>query len=172
MTDQRTARILGHLPVAERVAGNFRPAGIPALGADDLLSTATLAIIRAVDDFDGRGDLEGFAGTRARHTVLDELRRMRPGKKHHHADVRILSIQQHATRPPYAGKADGQRSTDDHLDLDAAIGQLSAREGTVIVRHYLQGERLKDIAPDLGCSPARASQIRKRAITRLEKLLS
>lgn len=177
MTDKRHDRIIEYLPVAARVARNHSAAGIPALERADLAATATLAVIRAVDDHDGRGDLEGYAGARAKHALIDELRKMRAGKRHHHDDVRILSIQAHAARlgrtacPGPAGRDPATAAAAGTLDIDAALGQLSPVAGRVIVRHYIQGQRLKDIAADLGCSPSRVSQIKKRALRQLEKIL-
>lgn len=52
-----------------------------------------------------------------------------------------------------------------------AIGQLSKDEGTVVRRHYLEGDRLEDIARDLEMSESWASRIHTRAIARLAKRL-
>ena len=178
MHDQRTAAILDTLPVAARVAGKHTAAGIPAIDSDDLAATATLAIIRAVDEHDGTGTLKGYAGRQAKLRVIDEIRRMRAGKKYHHHDVRILSIQAHAERlgkhaspgPAAPDPADAVGSA----DLHDAIGKLPPLEGTIIVRHYIQGQTLKTIAADLlpGRHVSRASQIKKQALDHLAELLS
>lgn len=52
-----------------------------------------------------------------------------------------------------------------------AIAQLSKDEGIVVRRHYLEGERLEDIARDLDMSESWASRLHTRAITRLAKRL-
>ena len=165
MTDARTQAILDLHPLAACIAAEHTTAGIPALEAADLAGTATLALVRVVDDFDGRGELRGYAGRRIRWALVDELRRMRAGKKLHHNDVRILSLHALAGRPARA------RADDARLDVDAALAKLPANEKMVIVRYYLQGQRLKDVAAEIGRSPSRVSQIKKRALANLEKLL-
>ena len=44
-----------------------------------------------------------------------------------------------------------------------AIAELSSDEGELVRRHYLEGERLEDIARDLGISKSWASCIRARS---------
>jgi RNA polymerase sigma factor for flagellar operon FliA len=52
-----------------------------------------------------------------------------------------------------------------------AIAELSNEESELVRRHYLEGERLEDIAQDLDLSKSWASRLHTRAIARLSKRL-
>lgn len=52
-----------------------------------------------------------------------------------------------------------------------AIAELSKEEAELVRRHYLEGERLEDIAQDLDMSKSWASRLHTRAVARLSKRL-
>ncbi len=52
--------------------------------------------------------------------------------------------------------------------LAAAVRNLPRVQSEIVIRHYLQGELLQQIAADLGVTEARASQIRGEALAALQ----
>ena len=52
-----------------------------------------------------------------------------------------------------------------------AVAELDEIEGQLVRRHYLEGERLEDIARDLQMSKSWASRLHTRAVSRLAKRL-
>jgi RNA polymerase sigma factor for flagellar operon FliA len=53
----------------------------------------------------------------------------------------------------------------------SAIAELPKEEGELVRRHYLEGERLDDVARDLDMSKSWASRLHTRAVARLTKRL-
>ncbi len=53
----------------------------------------------------------------------------------------------------------------------SAIAELPKEEGELVRRHYLEGERLDDVARDLDMSKSWASRLHTRAVARLAKRL-
>ena len=54
----------------------------------------------------------------------------------------------------------------------SAISELPKEEAELVRRHYLDGERLDDIARDLDMSKSWASRLHTRAVARLDKALT
>jgi RNA polymerase sigma factor for flagellar operon FliA len=55
--------------------------------------------------------------------------------------------------------------------LRSAIAELPEQEGTLVRRHYLEGDRFDQVAAELGLSKSWASRLHTRAIQKLTKRL-
>ena len=82
----RCALIERYSPMTGRIARRLHPAGITAVGPEDLESAGVLGLIDAVDRFEpGRGvPFEAYASLRIRGAVLDELRSATGGRLSSH----------------------------------------------------------------------------------------
>jgi RNA polymerase sigma factor FliA len=173
--------VCAYLPLVRRVVGRLARRLPANVQRDDLMAAGAFGLVDSLrrNGGDGGASFEGYARTRIRGAVFDELRAQD-----------WLSRRARAAGGVGAFVSFEDVASDDDLGLAAsdnpaealescvllralalAVAQLPERERRVVGRHYYEGARLKDIGAELGVSEPRISQILSRAIARLRGAL-
>lgn len=160
----------------ERIARRLYPAGVTAVGADDLASAGMVGLIDAVDRYEpDRGvPFEAYAILRIRGAILDELRSATGGRR---ADNPVqlsldemLEIGDHTL--PAVDERGAQRAEEDTAQrVKSALLFLPERQREVIRRYYGDALTLRETGLKMGISEARACQLHGRAIENLRRAL-
>lgn len=178
------------LQVARRVARTTR-----VLPLKDLEGTARLVVTELVPGFDpDLGQWKTHVAVRVGHALCRALRKERrahevPAEAAMESGLSFLeSLEPH--RDPLAGTdaeafhhlvevtSEVADALAFHIDattertrstLRAAIGELPAIEGRVMVLHYFEGKSFREIGRLLGCSPSEAYRAHGRALSTLRR---
>jgi RNA polymerase sigma factor for flagellar operon FliA len=149
---------------------------------DDLLAAGIFGLVDSLrrNGGDGGHAFEGYARTRIRGAVVDELRAQdwlsRRARAASEVGASVVSIEDvgNDDEPCLTGDDDPAAAFEARClgrSLARALQQLPERERRVVGRHYFEGARLKDIGAELGVSEPRISQLLGRAIERLRAIL-
>lgn len=139
----------------------FRITGNPT-GAEDVLQTVFLRLIRRERAPDLSGGARGYLHQAAVHAALDILRRR---TRHVPLDAAgWQSLPDTRPGPEASQEADGRRAW-----LRAAIAQLHPRSAEMFVLRFIEGCSLAEIARRLNTSQATVAVLLFRARRRLQK---
>lgn len=133
---------------------------------DDAVQEGMVGVWRALQRFDGRGDLDAFAFRSARLRVMD-WRRVQSGYR--------AGRDVNPTRAPVALPADWDVPVHEH-GLDAVewagvFDELDWRRRMILSR-WLTGWPVRDVALELGVSERRAFQLLSDALERLRSVVT
>lgn len=169
----RAARILALAGLVQAIA---RKTGGPA-DFEDRVQDGTVGAIQAVDRWDGRGTLRGWASSRIRGAIRDGQRRDDWLTRGDRTRSKAAGL-----APPRPSSADalaahGDRwepaadapDVDAALDLRDAVARLPDREREMTVRHFWQDETAEAIAADFGVTESRVWQMLKKAQRRMRR---
>jgi RNA polymerase sigma factor for flagellar operon FliA len=166
-------------PLVNSIARRTLRGELPAFDYGDAVATGLLALVKSDKrvSVDERG-FASYASLRVRGAILDAIQESRSGPP------RTISLSS-----TEGGRGDARGSFDvadgscysspewvadrreSIRELRDAIGLLRPREQQVIILRYWQEETTRDVASRLHISPARVSQLEKRARERLRALL-
>lgn len=178
-----------YLPIVEQVVRAMLQRLPPNVLREDMLAAGTFGLLDALRRHHApRGEeFTWYARIRIRGAVVDELRsqdwlsrraRRRFADENRQATTAVIGIDD----LPEERRTVADRSSltpeslavahSDHLALAKAVGQLPARERSIITQHYFEGVQLRAIARELGVSEPRVSQLHARAVARLREILA
>lgn len=172
----RGALIEHYSGMPARIARRLHPAGVTAVGADDLASAGMVGLIDAVDRYEpDRGvPFEAYAILRIRGAILDELRSATGGRRAETTTQlsldELLEAGDH-TLPVYDGRAADGAEQDVAQRVESALRYLPDRQREVIARYYGDALTLREAGLRMGISEARACQLHGRAIETLRRAL-
>lgn len=167
-------------PLVNSIARRTLRGELPAFDYGDAVATGLLALVKSEKrvSVDERGFVS-YASLRVRGAILDAIDELRRGPP--------LTVSLSSTEGR-DGNARGSFDVPDGCcysspewvtdkresirELREAIGLLRPREQQVIILRYWQEETTRDVAIRLHISPARVSQLEKRARQRLRALLA
>jgi len=153
---------------------------LPAFDYGDAVATGLLALVKSEKrvSTDERGFVS-YASLRVRGAILDAIHELRSGppltvslsaSEGRHGDARgsfdVPDSSRYSSPEWVAARRESMR------ELREAIGLLCPREQQVLILRYWQEETTRDVASRLHISPARVSQLEKRARQRLRALLA
>ena len=167
-------------PLVNSIARRTLRGELPAFDYGDAVATGLLALVKSERRVspEERGFVS-YASLRVRGAILDAINELRNGPS---LTVSLSSSEDR--RGDAHGPLDvpdGSRYSspewvadrrEEIRELREAIGLLCPREQQVIILRYWQEETTRDVASRLHISPARVSQLEKRARQRLRALLA
>jgi len=167
-------------PLVNSVARRTLRGELPAFDYGDAVATGLLALVKSGRRIgvDQRG-FASYASQRVRGAILDAIRELRCGPL---LTVSLTSSEDRDGngRGSPLDIPDGSRYSSPEWvadrresirELREAIGLLCPREQEILVLRYWREETTRSVAQRLGISPARVSQLEKRARQRLRALL-
>jgi RNA polymerase sigma factor (sigma-70 family) len=168
-------------PLVNSIARRTLRGELPAFDYGDAVATGLLALVKSERRVgaDERGFVS-YASQRVRGAIIDAIRDLREGP------VSTVSLgsgegpDRDGRGPPLdvpdgSGYSSPEWVADRHesmRELREAIGLLCPREQQVLILRYWQEETTRDVADRMHISPARVSQLEKRARQRLRALLT
>ena len=168
-------------PLVNSIARRTLRGELPAFDYGDAVATGLLALVRSERrvSVEERGFVS-YASQRVRGAILDAIRDLRGGPP---LTVSLGSSEGRDRDgrgspfdvPDGSGYASPEWVTDKHesmRELREAIGLLRPREQQILILRYWRDETTRDVASRLHISPARVSQLEKRARQRLRALLA
>lgn len=156
-------------PVVKGIAAKLmRRLSLPAsITRDELEAAGLVGAWEAVQRFDGRGTLEGFAGTRIRGAMLDWLRTTHPlGRNKKRETVSFVGLDENVE---LGETCDGPEVEATRLSEAAHRLRALTPDERRLAKKVLAGEQLKAIAVAEGVDPTRITQRLNGAIARMEK---
>jgi len=163
----RDALIEQHVPVVERLVNcMWKRWPIAGMERADLVSYGTIGLIRAADTFDeSRGaEFPTHAYNCIRRALQDVYKS---------AAVRISSrFVTEALDEEQLSTDDTTSASDNRLDIEAALAQLSPQLRTAMDLHYVRGHNKTLVARSMGISPTHAGRLIKKGLAQLRELLS
>ena len=174
-------RISSYLPLVRRVVSQLARRLPANVERDDLLAAGAFGLVESLRRNGGSegASFEGYARTRIRGAVYDELRaqdwlsqrarrRVIEGDR---ASTCFVSLDEEPALPHAEDAGELIEARSELRALVAAMRGLPERERLVLCRHYFEGVRFRDIGVELGVSEPRISQIHARALDRLRGVL-
>jgi RNA polymerase sigma factor (sigma-70 family) len=168
-------------PLVNSVARRTLRGELPAFDYGDAVATGLLALVKSERrvNADERGFVS-YASQRVRGAILDAIRDLRRGS------LVTVSLSSSASRdgngygssldiPDSSRYSSPEWVADRHeaiRELREAMKLLCPREQQILVLRYWQEETTRSVAKRLDISPARVSQLEKRARERLRALLA
>src|SRR5881394_2590441 len=100
----RERRVLSHLALVRAIAKRLRP-GAPRAEVDDLVSAGTIGLIEAVDRYDADLGVPfvGFAYSRIRGAIIDEMRSFAVTRRKKEPSAEPLSLEPLSLEAPLVG---------------------------------------------------------------------
>lgn len=180
----RNAIVESHLPLVHHVADHMRLRLPRVVSIDDLRGSGMLGLMRAVELYDpARGSFVGYAWTRIRGAMLDELRaldwvprtakRQLPGwvqrrggspRRTDRGTAKMVSMPE--TIAVADGRQDPGDAAADRDEVAAALHGIPRIEREILEQYYGLGRTQLEIARSLGISEGRVSQIRREVLLR------
>ncbi len=170
-----------YFPLVNAIARRTLRGELPAFDYGDAVATGLLALVKSGRrvDVDERGFIS-YASQRVRGAILDAIRGLRypplssvplgaDGGRDGNGHPSALDVPDGSQYSSPEWVADRHESI---RELRHAIKLLCPREQEIIVLRYWREESTRSVAQRLGISPARVSQLEKRARQRLRALLS
>jgi RNA polymerase sigma factor (sigma-70 family) len=168
-------------PLVNAIAHRTLQGELPAFDYGDAVATGLLALVKSERRVspDERGFVS-YASQRVRGAILDAIRDLRGGppltvplgsSEDRDGDGRGSSFDV----PDGSSYSSPEWVADKHesmRELREAIGLLCPREQQVLILRYWREETTRDVASRLHISPARVSQLERRARQRLRALLA
>lgn len=167
-------------PLVNSIARRTLRGELPAFDYGDAVATGLLALVKSERrvSVDERGFVS-YASQRVRGAILDAIRELRRGP------VLTISLSSSVGRdgdghgspfdvPDGSSYSSPEWVADRHesmREVREAIRLLCPREQQVLILRYWREETTRDVANRLHISPARVSQLEKRARERLRALL-
>lgn len=140
-----------------------RRLGLPAnIALDDLVQAGMVGAWQAIERFDGRGTLAGFAAQRIRGAMLDYLRQEHPAGRGG-PKLSLVSLDDEDSVMQMPAENDHARDLEARQLAESRLHALSPAKRRV-VRDVLAGKELKQIGDELGVSASRASQLVAEAV--------
>jgi len=180
-TAQEPRDLQSFFPLVNSIARRTLRGELPAFDYGDAVATGLLALVKSQRrvSADERGFVS-YASQRVRGAILDAIRELRSGP------VLTVSLGSSGGRdgdghgspfdvPDGSSYSSPEWVADRHesfRELRKAIGLLCPREQQVLILRYWQEETTRDVASRMHISPARVSQLEKRARQRLRALLA
>ena len=167
-------------PLVNSIARRTLRGELPAFDYGDAVATGLLALVKSEKrvSVDQRGFIS-YASLRVRGAILDAIQELRSGPP---STVSLGSTDgRHGNARGSFDVADGSCYSSPEWvadrreairELREAIALLRPREQQVIILRYWKEETARDVASRLHISPARVSQLEKRARQRLRALLA
>jgi RNA polymerase sigma factor (sigma-70 family) len=168
-------------PLVNAIARRTLRGELPAFDYGDAVATGLLALVKSGKRV--RADERGFvsyASQRVRGAILDAIRELQRGGvstvslssgegrdgNGHGSPLDIADDSRYSSPEWMADRCESMR------ELREAMGLLCPREQQVLILRYWQEESTRSVAKKLDISPARVSQLEKRARQRLRALLT
>lgn len=123
----------------------------------DLVQEGVIALMRAVQMFDPSHDVRFI--TYAARAIINEMNR----RANRAFDLLKTKAEVHRQALPDLSYEDPRH------DVHDAVDKLSPKTRDVIVRHYLQGERYKQIAKSYGVCTQRVHQLARNGVRELRE---
>ena len=167
-------------PLVNSIARRTLRGELPAFDYGDAVATGLLALVKSEKrvSVDERGFIS-YASLRVRGAILDAIDELRSGppstvsldstEGRHGNACGSFDVPDGCCYSSPEWVADRRESI---RELREAIGLLRPREQQVIILRYWKEETTRDVASRLHISPARVSQLEKRARERLRALLT
>lgn len=160
-----------------RLARRLHPAGVTAVGPEDLESAGMLGLIDAVDRYQPGREVpfEAYATLRIRGAILDELRSATGGRRAErpaHVSLDELLLGGDHILPAEDERGATSAAEELAARLESALRYLGPREREVLSRYYGQDLTLRETGAKMGISEARACQLHGRAIAALRQRLA
>jgi RNA polymerase sigma factor for flagellar operon FliA len=174
-------------PLVSRIAGGFVRRLPSNILHDDLFAAGMGGLWEAIRRNPEclSEQFEWYARVRIRGAILDDLRSQDWLPRRHRVDAAALAHD--VDVPPVAiihfdevGESELDRALSDISSSEAAVASkitqetlaefvatLPERERYIVIRHYHEGARFKDIGAELGVTEPRISQLHARAMDRL-----
>ena len=168
-------------PLVNSIARRTLRGELPAFDYGDAVATGLLALVKSERrvSADERGFVS-YASQRVRGAIIDAIRELRdgpvltislsssegPDRDGHGPPLDVPDGSNYSSPEWVADKHESMR------ELREAISLLCPREQQVLILRYWQEETTRDVANKLHISPARVSQLEKRARQRLRALLA
>lgn len=148
------------------------------VGRDDLLQHARLALLKARDEFDGRGTFEAFASQRMRWALIDAIRdvgptgcgRPDPARASLTSKVRMRSLED-GEADGLAGASEDPIAGIERERLRAMVDKLPARLRRIVTEYHFEDKNHREISISLGVNESRVCQLHKRALGCLRALI-
>jgi RNA polymerase sigma factor (sigma-70 family) len=180
-TAQEPRDLQRFFPLVNSIARRTLRGELPAFDYGDAVATGLLALVRSERrvSMDERGFVS-YASQRVRGAILDAISELRGGpqltvsigsSEGRDGDGRGCALDV----PDGSSYASPEWVADRHesmRELREAIGLLRPREQQILILRYWRDETTRDVASRLHISPARVSQLEKRARQRLHALLA
>lgn len=197
-TTERTLRrrvtnrdVQKHLPLVHRVVAQFMRRLPANIDRGDLMSAGMYGLVTSLERNGGDEGkaFEGYARTRIRGAILDELRaqdwlsrRTRTAVNEQNGTYTgpttlvglddVSESEREATDPTIPDAHTLLETMGNKQVLQIALSRLPERERQIVAMHYFEDRLFKDIAIYLGVSEPRVSQLHARALERLRELLA
>ena len=168
-------------PLVNSIARRTLRGELPAFDYGDAVATGLLALVKSERrvGVDERGFVS-YASQRVRGAIIDAIRELRdgpvltislssregPDRDGHGSPLDVPDGSSYSSPEWVADKQESMR------ELREAIRLLCPREQQVLILRYWREETTRDVANRLHISPARVSQLEKRARQRLRALLA
>ena len=168
-------------PLVNSIARRTLRGELPAFDYGDAVATGLLALVKSERRVgaDERGFVS-YASQRVRGAIIDAIRELRggpmltislgssegPDRDGHGSPFDVPDGSSYSSPEWVADRHESMR------EVREAIRLLRPREQQVLVLRYWQEETTRDVANRLHISPARVSQLEKRARQRLRALLA
>ena len=180
-TAQESLDLERFFPLVNSIARRTLQGELPAFDYGDAVATGLLALVKSERRVaaDERGFVS-YASQRVRGAIIDAIRDLRggplltislgfsegPDRDGHGSPFDVPDSSSYSSPEWVADRHESIR------ELRDAIGLLRPREQQVLVLRYWREETTRDVAHKLHISPARVSQLEKRARQRLRALLT
>jgi RNA polymerase sigma factor for flagellar operon FliA len=172
-----------HVGIAERIALSYSRRLGYRVELNELRAFAFIGLLDAARRFEqvsAESRFDYYARVRVRGAIRDGLRsllwfqrrksRTNPGCTRHVKPVYGIDLLELVDATPGAD-VQFERALVAETIL-RAVERLPHRERNIIQQHYFDGVRFDDLAHEQGVSPARISQVHRRAIERLRVILN
>lgn len=127
---------------------------------EEIVADVFLALWAYAPNLDAGQGLRPWLGTVARNKALDRLRRP------------VAAALDEDTPSPNRGPEDVAESNDEARQLWRAVEALGEPDTTLFLRHYYYGEKLSDIAKELGLGQGNVKMRLSRGRKKLKELLT
>jgi RNA polymerase sigma factor (sigma-70 family) len=180
-TAQKALDLERFFPLVNSIARRTLQGELPAFDYGDAVATGLLALVRSERRVGvGERGFVSYASQRVRGAILDAIRELRDGPpvtvflgrnedwdgNGRGSPFDVPDSSDYSSPEWVADKRESAR------ELREAIGLLRPREQQILILRYWRKESTRDVADKLHVSPARISQLEKRARQRLRDLLT
>ncbi|MBX3634042.1 MAG: sigma-70 family RNA polymerase sigma factor [Rubrivivax sp.] len=168
MRSASDSRLLELQPLCRAIAVKLmRRLSLPAnIVLDELVQAGMVGAWQAVERFDGRGTLAGFAAQRIRGAMIDFVRQEHPAGRNG-PPVQFVDVDDDEQALQLRAADDPAAEVQRDQAARARLRALPARERRV-VQQVLAGRQVAEVGASMGVSGSRASQLLASAVSRLE----
>lgn len=168
----RDRLIVEHWPMVARLVGLMCLGKPSSVDRDEALGSAALVLCTAAERFDPtKGTtFAQYVTLRVRGAVRDSWRRAQWNQRGRDRQRTVETLEGAADR--VAGEPSFEDPLVDRWMLLELVAELPARSRHIIEASFFDGRSIRDIAPELGVSESRVSQIRSAALARMRSRLA